>query len=82
MASHPASPGDPVSGRGLTRVRYFNQHGLKRRIPDAKTLAAEVEAWQDARNRDRVTIAWCFEVADAREKMHRVYPKRTPAADQ
>jgi hypothetical protein len=53
-----------------------------RRIPDAKTLAAEVEAWQDARNRDRVTINWCFKVADARKKMHRVYPKQTPAADQ
>jgi hypothetical protein len=54
---------------------------LGRRIPDAETLAAEVRAWQDARNRDEVRIRWCFKVADARKKMHRVYPKQTPAAD-
>jgi hypothetical protein len=55
---------------------------LSRRIPDAATLAAEVKAWQDARNRDRVRINWCFKVADARKKMSRVYPQQTPAADQ
>lgn len=54
---------------------------LNRRIPDAKTLAAEVKAWQYARNRDGVKIKWCFKVADARKKMHRVYPQQTPAAD-
>jgi transposase len=54
---------------------------LSRRIPDAATLAAEVKAWQDARNRDRVRIEWCFKVADARKKMARVYPPQTPAAD-
>ena len=53
---------------------------LGRRIPDAATLAAEVKAWQDARSRDEVTIRWCFKVADARKKMHRVYPPQTPAA--
>ena len=53
---------------------------LSRRIPDAATLAAEVRAWQDARNRDRVRIEWCFKVADARKKMARVYPPQTPAA--
>ncbi len=53
---------------------------LNRRIPDAATLASEVAAWQDARNRDEVTIRWCFKVADARRKMHRVYPQQTPAA--
>lgn len=54
---------------------------LSRRIPDAATLAAEVKAWQDARNRNRVRINWCFKVADARKKMSRVYPQQTPAAD-
>ena len=54
---------------------------LGRRIPDAKTLAAEVEAWQDARNEAGVKITWCFKVADARKKMRGVYPKQTPAAD-
>ena len=50
-----------------------------RRVPDAATLAAEVKAWQDARNHDRVRINWCFKVADARKKMSRVYPQQTPA---
>jgi hypothetical protein len=54
---------------------------LSRRIPDAAMLAAEVKAWQDARNRDRVRIEWCFKVADARKKMARVYPPQTPAVD-
>ena len=54
---------------------------LSRRIPDATTLAAEVKAWEDARNRNQVKIEWCFKVADARKKMHRVYPQQTPAAD-
>jgi hypothetical protein len=53
---------------------------LGRRIPDSATLAAEVKAWQDARNRDRVRINWCFKVADARKKLARVYPPQTPAA--
>ena len=53
---------------------------LSRRIPDAETLSAEVKVWQDARNRDRVRINWCFKVADARKKLSRVYPQQTPAA--
>lgn len=56
------------------------RQGLSRRVPDAATLSAEVKAWQDARNRDRVGINWCFKVADARKKMSRVYPQQTPAA--
>ena len=53
---------------------------LGRRIPDAATLGAQVKAWQDVRNREKVKINWCFKVADARKKMHRIYPKQTPAA--
>ena len=52
-----------------------------RRIPDARTLEAQVKAWQDARNREQVKINWCFKVADARRKMAKVYPQQTPAAD-
>jgi DDE superfamily endonuclease len=54
---------------------------LSRRIPDADTLAGQIRAWQDARNRDRVRINWCFKVADARKKIAKVYPQQTPAAD-
>jgi len=62
-------------------LSVLSRQCLNRRIPDAATLAAEVEAWQDARNEAGVKITWCFKVADARKKMHRVYPKQTPAAD-
>jgi hypothetical protein len=53
---------------------------LGRRIPDAATLEAQVKVWQDARNRDRAKINWCFRVADARKKLAKVYPHQTPAA--
>ena len=53
---------------------------LGRRIPDAATLEGQVKAWQDARNREKVKINWCFKVADARKKLEKVYPKQTPAA--
>ena len=54
---------------------------LGRRIADAATLASEVDAWQAARNRDRVKIEWNFKVADARKKLARVYPQQTSAGD-
>ncbi len=53
---------------------------LGRRIPDAATLEAQVKAWQDARNREKVKINWCFKVADARKKLVKVYPQQTSAA--
>ena len=62
-------------------LSVLSRQCLNRRIPDAATLAAEVEAWQDARNEAGVKITWCFKVADTRKKMHRIYPKQTPAAD-
>jgi hypothetical protein len=48
---------------------------LNRRIADRETLAAEVAAWQDARNRARAKIEWTFRVADARKKLDFLYPK-------
>ena len=47
---------------------------LDRRIPDVKTLAAEVAAWQSERNRLQVTVNWQFTNHKARIKMHRLYP--------
>lgn len=62
-------------------LSVLSRQCLNRRIPDAEFLAAEIAAWQAARNRDRVKIDWCFKVADARRKMAGVYPKQTPADD-
>jgi DDE superfamily endonuclease len=47
---------------------------LTRRIPDMATLTREVAAWQTARNAQRATIRWMFDVAQARTTLARLYP--------
>lgn len=47
---------------------------LRRRIPTREALEAEVSAWQERRNRARVTIHWQFTAQDARIKLRRLYP--------
>jgi hypothetical protein len=47
---------------------------LDRRIPDQATLAGEVRAWADARNRAAVGIDWRFSVDDARSTLTHLYP--------
>ena len=47
---------------------------LNRRIPDLDTLRREVTAWQHARNAQRATVKWLFNVTDARTRLVRVYP--------
>jgi hypothetical protein len=50
---------------------------LDRRIPDKKTLTAEISGWLRRRNREKARIRWLFTVPRAREKLGRTYP--TPA---
>lgn len=47
---------------------------LDRRIADRETLKTEVAAWQDNRNHEETWIDWRFTTADARVKLHRLYP--------
>jgi transposase len=47
---------------------------LDRRIPAAEKLAAEIAAWEVARNEAATKINWTFRIADARKKLHWVYP--------
>ena len=47
---------------------------LDRRIPTAEKLAAEIAAGEDPRNGAATKINWTFRVADARKKLHWVYP--------
>jgi hypothetical protein len=47
---------------------------LDRRIPDWDTLEAEVAAWQGRRNGVGARVRWRFTTADARIKLHRLYP--------
>jgi len=47
---------------------------LGRRIETAAELAQVIAAWERMRNVARTKIAWCFRVADARKKLHWIYP--------
>jgi hypothetical protein len=48
---------------------------LSRRIGTIETMASEVEAWDQARNRTGVRVNWRFSIEQARIKLHRVYPQ-------
>lgn len=47
---------------------------LDRRLPDMKTLATEVKAWQSYRNKHHATADWQFTTKDARVKLKHLYP--------
>jgi DDE superfamily endonuclease len=47
---------------------------LNRRIGSAEELAQEVGAWGAERNAAQAKIEWTFRVADARTKLHWIYP--------
>ena len=47
---------------------------LDRRIDSGEKLRQEVEAWELERNERQVEIKWQFTTADARIKLHRLYP--------
>ena len=47
---------------------------LDRRIPDHATLGQEVRAWEARRNTIGGTVHWRFTTADARIKLHHLYP--------
>ena len=48
---------------------------LSRRIGTMDKMASEVEAWDQARNRNGVRVNWRFSIEQARTKLHRVYPQ-------
>lgn len=50
---------------------------LDRRIGDEEMLRREVGAYEQGRNAEKATIDWQFTVADARVKLHRLYPSRS-----
>jgi DDE superfamily endonuclease len=47
---------------------------LDRRIATAEELRREVAAWQEERNERGVEVRWRFTTAEARIKLHRLYP--------
>jgi transposase len=50
---------------------------LDRRVGDEEILRREITAYQQRRNVEKATINWQFTVADARVKLHRLYPSRS-----
>ena len=47
---------------------------LSRRIGTREELDREVQAWQQRRNEEAITVNWRFTTADARIKLKRLYP--------
>ena len=47
---------------------------LERRLGSREELRAEVAAWEEERNEQRVGVNWRFTTADARIKLRRLYP--------
>jgi hypothetical protein len=47
---------------------------LDRRIPKQDLLKQEVAAWVQQRNQIEASVNWRFTTADARIKLHRLYP--------
>jgi hypothetical protein len=55
-------------------LSVLSRQCLDRRIDSAEELGREVAAWQEERNERAVEIRWRFTTADARIKLHRLYP--------
>ena len=55
-------------------LSVLSRRCLDRRIPDKKTLATEVTAWQNKRNTIESKIDWRFTNDEARIKLKRLYP--------
>jgi len=55
-------------------LSILSRQCTNRRIPNKKTLASEVAAWEKARNNLKVQINWQFKPDNARIKLKRLYP--------
>lgn len=58
-----------------TELSVLGRQCLNRRMADAETLAREVAAWQERRDRAQTPIRWQFTTKEARIKLWRLYPK-------
>jgi hypothetical protein len=56
-------------------ISALSRQCLDRRIGDIGILAREVSAWEQERNKNRVTVHWEFSKEKAREKLRRHYLK-------
>lgn len=79
----------PVHGSWLNMAEIelsaLARQCLSRRIGTQQELEREVQAWQDRRNAEAITVNWRFTTADARIKLKRLYPsleKKRPSSPQ
>jgi DDE superfamily endonuclease len=68
----------PVHGSWLNMAEIelsaLARQCLSRRIGTREVLDQEVQAWQNRRNDDAITVNWRFTTVDARIKLKRLYP--------
>ncbi len=57
-----------------TELSVLSTQCLKRRIPDAKRLEGELDAWLKERNSNNVKANWRFTTEKARTKLKSLYP--------
>ena len=62
-------------------LSVLSRQCLNRRIGDRETLEREVAMFEAARNASRAKVVWRFTTADARIKLHRLYPVISPVAE-
>ena len=68
----------PVHGSWLNiaeiELSVLARQALSGRLPTLQAVQERVAAWQERRNQQQATISWRFTTADARIKLHRLYP--------
>ena len=78
LAARPEIHHTPKHGSWLNmaeiELSVLGRQCLAERAEDKATLAAQVGAWQKARNRRHCKVDWRFTTADARIKLKRLYP--------
>ena len=55
-------------------LSILSRQCLSRRIPDAKQLIQEIDAWQTDRNNKACKVQWHFTTKNARIKLRKLYP--------
>jgi hypothetical protein len=78
----------PVHGSWLNMAEIelsaLARQCLSRRIGTQEELVREVQAWQQGRNEEAITVNWRFTTTDARIKLKRLYPslekKKSPSS--
>jgi len=58
-------------------ISNMNQQCLDRRISSKDILMEELNHWQTARNNEKASIKWLFDVDKARQKLDRAYAMLT-----